>query len=144
LIKTNLTGSTKTYSEYLYKTNNLEFISGGLDFGTIKLDEQYYAFLGVASDVGTFDWVWKVGAGIGIVAGSIALTPLTGGASWGFTWAALGYFAGGSALGGVLGGVLVAPVIKGWDGKDSFPPSLIEANSEEYKSLKCDEIVTKS
>lgn len=133
----------KTYGEYLYGTKNLDAISGELIFEELSLDSQYYALMGIASEISTLKWV-LVGAGVvGVVAGSIALTPLTAGASWGFTWAALSYLAGGAVVGGV-GGSFVAPVIKGLNGKDMIPPTLVKAGSEEFKALNCDYLTTLS
>lgn len=118
-----------TYCEYLYGTNDLSIISGGKDFGIIRLDNQYYSLMGIVSEVNEFGWA-GIGAGLAIVA------VATGGLGVPF------YIA---AVGGAAGGYFLAPIAEGFSGQTFLRPSLIEAgNSPEFNSLGCKEITTLS
>jgi len=135
----------QTYSDYL---NLREFISKySGDYGKINLDKQYYSLMGITSDVSTWGWIWKIGAVAGLVAGGLALSPLTGGAS-GFGAAALILGAKAAVIGGtvvgVTGGILVAPTIRGLNGNEYIPAWIIEVNSPEFDALECEGISTSS
>ncbi|NCN51676.1 hypothetical protein GW931_01560 [archaeon] len=135
----------QTYLDYLNLRNFLSSYSG--DYGKINLDKQYYSLMGITSDVSTWGWIWRIGAGAGLVAGGLALTPLTGGAS-GFGAAALLTGAKVAVAGGVVtgltGGVLVAAVVRGQSGNEYVPSWIVEVNSPEFKALNCDQILTSS
>lgn len=131
----------KTYTEYLYGTNDLEALSGGLPYGKINLDKQYFILTGMTSDVSTLGWA-AIGAGA-LIGGTI-YTVATGGTGLIAGVLAVGVAGvGGAAVGGGTA-YFVAPIIEDWMGNKQISPSLIEANSKEFDNLKCEEIATRS
>lgn len=139
----NMSNSEKTYSQYLYDSNNIQEIlskfesSSGVStktFGTVYLDRTYYALTAITSDISNVGWV---ASGV-LVGGAVTLTFVTGGI-------------GGVIIGGIIGGTaagtgyhFLAPVIQGESGNDFIPPVLIEANSDDFNSLECSEISSSS
>lgn len=121
----------ETYAEYFGTKELIEYYQG--DYKQIKLDNQYYAMMGISGDVSALGWAV---AG-GIVAAAIAFSPV--GPVAGIVTGII--IAGGGAA---AGGYLVAPVIEGLSGNDFIPPSLMEANSPEFDALECETISTLS
>lgn len=139
----NMTGSKLTYSQYLFGTNNLEQIKGDSEFGEIDLvNFQQYVLMGTVSDVSTTGWILGgVGAGL-VVAGGIAYFASPAG------WATAAILVTGAVAGGVGGEAVsqkyVSSLREGDSGNDYIVSTLIEADSEVFKGLECDYIVTKS
>ena len=150
LALTNMSGSSQTYSQYLYGTNNFSKEYKG-NFGKVDLTKQYYSLIGITSDVSTLSWA-AVGAGLGV------LGLATGGLS---NLLVLSYVGGAIAVGSAGGagvsyvfssltsgssnkGMLVAPVKKGESGNDFVLPSLIQVNSPQFDGLGCQEIANKA
>jgi hypothetical protein len=138
---TNMSGSSQTYSDYLFGTNDLTEISAGTSFGEINLEgTQYYSFMGITSEVGKLHWV---GTGA-LIVGALAMAIPTGGSSL----MAVAIVTTGATVGGIIGGAItqkyVSTLKEGDSGNDYLLPTLIEAGSEEFNQLNCDYIVTKS
>lgn len=137
--------TNENYLQYLNLQKNYNHFSG--NYGAVDLSKQQYSLVGITSDVSTWGWVWKVGSAVAIVAGGLALTPLTSGAS-GFGAAALiggaQAAAAGGVVGGVSGGILAAFVSEGQSGEQYIPPQLIEVNSKQFNDLQCKSITTSS
>ncbi len=125
-----------TYCEYMYNTNDLNIISGGNDFGNVRLNDQYYALMGVVSEVNALGWA---GIGAASVAGLIVVSVVTMGVGVPFYVAAI------STMSGAAGGYFLAPIAEGSSGQDFLRPSLVKAgNSVEFNSLGCKDITTLS
>lgn len=142
LVKNNVSSGI-SYSKYFFNIDDFESFSGWGELGAINLDKPYYILTGMTSDISTLGWIFNVGAGAAIGAAAIALIPFSGGTSAGF-YAALVVGAKAGVAGAITGGIVVAPIVKGLSGNDFIPPSLIEIGSEEYDSLKCERISTRS
>ena len=135
-----VSGREETYLDYLYGTNNLQEIKEELDaqslgFGLIDTNKQYYAMMGITSDVSKLKWA-TAAAGAAL---AIAFTPLVG-AHWGLT---IG-IAVISGTGGAGAGTVGAFVVEGLSGNEYLAPSVIEVNSQEFKDLDCKSITTLS
>jgi len=135
---------TKTsYLEYLVGIDSSQKIesdlnSAGVNFEKINLDKQYYLTMGAYSDVSIFKTIFLHG---GIAVGTFAvLTIVTGGA--GAPVSLLIFGAGSSAGVGVTSGLLVGTIVKGTSGQQFLTPTLIEANSEKYRTLNCTSVLT--
>ena len=145
-METNNYSNSNTYFEYLYGRGSTygairqQLQSQGVTFKPIDFSKQYYSMMGITSDVSTLGWV--AGAAIlggGLVLG-IAMLPI-GATAWGVsTLAGVAYFGGGATAGGTIAGLFVT----GESGDDYLSPSIIEANSPEFKSLDCKSITTLS
>ena len=101
------------------------------NFGTVSLAKQHYIAMSITSDVNKWGWA-------GIVAGTLAVAPMTGGLS-------------AVVVGAIFvkeyadsDGVVVAPVIQSLNGQQYLPPYLVEVNSEEFDFLNCNSITTLS
>ena len=129
-----MSGSDKTYSEYLFDTNNLEEINSKNSFGTVSLDSNLYVLMGITSKITTLGWI-----GFGVAAAGVTALHFI---SAGTSTVVIGVLAASTA--GGFGGHYIASVIQGNSGNDFLSPTLIEVNSQEYKNLNCDEITTKS
>jgi len=131
MVKTKIENEEYTYAEYLYGSNDLKVISGDKEFGTVNLDSQYFAMMGMASQTSTWSW-------IGIGAGVVVFGTLTAGGGFGALAIATG-------VGGSSGGFLLAPIAK-WSEKENkiLLPWIIEVNSPEYNALGCKDITTLS
>lgn len=136
----NVAGKDETYLSYLYGTDDLSEIKSilneqGVNFGPIDLDKQYYAMMGITSEVSTLGWAL---AGTGAVL-SIALLPIAG-TGWGIGFG----IAVMTGAGGATGGSLLGIMVDGLSGNEYLSPSIIEANSEEFEALGCKSITTLS
>jgi hypothetical protein len=127
LTKEKVSGKESTYSEYLYKTNDLSKIHQG-DFGKINFESQYYVLMGITSKASKLGWA---AAG----AGTLALIAVPAG----------GWVVGTVvAVAGGIAGTFAGTIIQGASGNDYLSPSLVEIGSKEYESLKCESIETLS
>ena len=97
------------------------------DFGKINLDNQHYIVMGITSEISKLKW-----AGIGAV-GGLVLAPFLGA---GVVVGAIIVVAGG------VGGNFVGMTVEGLSGNDYLSPSIIEVNSDEFKSLDCKSVTT--
>lgn len=136
----NVAGKDETYLSYLYGTDDLSEIKSilneqGVNFGPIDLDKQYYAMMGITSEVSTLGWA-LVGTGAAL---SVALLPITG-TGWGIGFGVAVMTGAGGATGGSLLGIMV----DGLSGNEYLSPSIIEANSQEFEALGCKSITTLS
>jgi len=133
-------GKDETYLNYLYGTNDLNglkerFSSQGVEFGSLDLNKQYYVMMGITSEISKLTWA---AIGVGTVA-AIVFTPVIGGA-WGIS---LGVAAIAGAGGGA-GGYFVGILVEGLSRNEYLSPSIIEVNSEEFRTLGCSSITTLS
>ena len=135
----------KTYSEYLFRTNNLDLLkqelsknqSADVTFGTIDIGKQYYVVMGITSEVS--GRAWKIGAGV--VAGGIAgfvFAPVTGiivGA----------VIIGGGEIAGMFEPEIAAIPVEGDGVKNTFmAPTIVEVNSDAFEVLNCYDVNTLS
>ena len=120
---------------------------GSISFGTIPVGKQSFVVMGITSELKAYKWI-GAGATAGAVAGAVigALTPIG--------WVAGAIFvgiAGGAAGAGAteiddltnteVGGITV----EGVGVENQFmSPTIIEANSDKFKALNCEEILTLS
>ncbi len=138
MARKNMSGSSQTYSEYLFGTNDLDKIFSDANLGEIVLEnKQYYSLMGITSEIGSLGWILTGGVAFAVGSGVIISSVGSGGFLIPLWVGAAG------VLGGVTGNY-VASTIKGDSGNDYLLPSLIEAGSDEFKQLNCDYIVTKS
>lgn len=153
LAEKNVSGEGYTYSQYIFGTNNLEQlkqassqIKGPATFGTIEAGKPFFIVTGITSGVGVLDWT-AIGTGVGIAAaGVLTLTPIG--------WVGLGVTAITTAIVSGTGGYVFseatepeisAIVMKGKGVDNNFMrPTVIEADSDRFKALNCEEILTYS
>ena len=144
-----------TYSEYLFGTNNIQQLkqtvssseNGASTFGDIEIGKQFFVVMGITSGVGLPEWT-GIGTGAGAaIAGVVAATTPIG-------WIGIGAIAITTAITtGTVGhtfssGIepeITAIVLKG-NGIDNkfMRPTIVEADSQRFKALNCEEIVTYS
>ena len=142
------------YAEYMLGTNDVNSFKGELSnqagkevsFGKIKIGEQYFVVMGITSQVKAITWVLG-----GVVVGGVAVIGL---ATAGIGTAGMIAIVAGDIAGGVVGGGaakisdIISPkigaiVIDGDGVKNKFmTPTIQEANSDEFKLLNCEEIIT--
>jgi len=137
--ETNVGGSDLTYVQYLGIEEYVE--NPGADVGKINLNEQYFAMIGLTSDVSTLGWIAAVGSGAAVVVGGLALAPIAGSAG---IVSSLIWSGGAGTVGATAGGLAVAPIIRSSFESDMIPPSLIEVGSEQYNALGCEDLTTSS
>ena len=97
------------------------------DFGKINLDNQHYIVMGITSEISKLKWL-----GIGAVGGLI-LAPFLG---VGTIVGAIIVVAGG------VGGNFVGIIVEGASGNEYLSPSIVEVNSDKFKSLDCKSVTT--
>jgi hypothetical protein len=132
-----------SYFEYLYGTNDLNYIFGdalskGVSLGKMNLNEQYLSMTAVSSKINKVTWFF---VGAGIVAGLAILAPIVG-VSVPIVYVLVA--AGGA---GIAGSTVVAPLVDTFYGANAMPPFFIGINSqelEEFKNLGCKDIETSS
>jgi len=127
-----ISGKDISYSEYLLGIREFKDIEESLskkniNFGKINLDNQQYIVMGITSEISTLKWI-----GVGTVGGLI-LAPFLG---VGTVVGAIIVVAGG------VGGNFVGMTVEGLSGNDYLSPSIIEVNSDEFKSLDCKSVTT--
>ena len=131
MAKTKMGGSNGlTYSEYLFGTKDFSALAAPYNgnFGKVDLNSQYYALMGITPKINKPAW-----AGIGAATVLIAFIP-------GVNIIA----AVGVAAAAATGGYFLAPMIEGISGQRYILPSLIKVGSEEFGSLGCEDITTRS
>ncbi|MEA3414535.1 MAG: hypothetical protein U9Q99_03370 [Nanoarchaeota archaeon] len=134
MVNNKMQGSDKTYSLYLYDTNDLEIISSKRPFGEVSFDANFYTLMGITSKITNLGWI-----GVGAAAvGATALHFISAGTST----LVIGVLAASTA--GGIGGHYIASVIQGESGNDFISPTFIIVNSDEFKNLNCHEVITKS
>ena len=143
-----------TYAYYLLGTNDVErfkrelsnMAGSEVSFGTVDIGKKHFIVMGITSEVNKVGWAIR-GAALGgvLVVGLATFGVGTAG------FAAI--LVGELAMGGVGAGVaeisdMISPrisaITREGDGvKNKFmAPTIIEANSEEFKSLNCEEVLT--
>ena len=130
--------SGPTYCEYMYNTNDLGEINQA-QFDQIYLDDEYFALMGMSSDVSKLEW-GLIGAGA--VAAGVVITALTGGiAAYGIvTIVASGAI--GTGVGGAAGSFILAPIKSFGLDQMIVLPTLIDVDKDEFKDLGCKDITT--
>ncbi len=133
LSKQNLSNKQITYMEYLYSgVDDISKVhSGGFD--PIDLDKQYYIMMGIKSELNK--WVKIVGTGVGV--GIVTASFLTGA---GLPVAVVALSAVGTGAMGA--GAYVGLSAAGESGNEFLRPTILEANSKEFKALECEEVKT--
>jgi len=143
LSQNKVVGSEETYAEYLFDIKNYEGFEDMIDdqnsdFGTIFLSRQQYVVMGMYSEGSD---VLKVAAGVlgaGLIIKGIAAAPITAGASLGLTGK------GVMLMAGALGGYFIGNAIEGDSGYLYLRPTILEANSEQFEALDCEDVSTLS
>lgn len=125
LAKTKIPNKDISYLDYLVGLQNSQAIEDSLKsknsgFGKINIGKYYVVVMGISSAVDATGWAVAGGA-VGTL-----FCPIIG--------TAIG------AIIGYLGGPMVGTAIKGESGKAYLSPTIIEANSASYDSLKCEGI----
>ncbi len=147
LAVTNDSGQGTTYLNYLLGLKNAQVIQATLEanrssFGTIDLNKQYFVVMGIFSKVGLLGWA-AVGAGAGAgIAVALVLSPVTGGATLASIPGIIIISSG--IVGGVTGGYMIGTAVNGESGHEYLSPTIVEANSNDFNSLKCASIQTLS
>ena len=152
--KNNVPYAKSTYLEYLFGANDVGKFKqsvktqfGTENFGEIEIGKKFFVVTGITSEVSHSAWI-----GGGATAGGII--GIIGVASNPVGWTAGAIVLGGIALGSVGGelgaqiGDLQNPEIgavitqgRGIDNK-LMAPTIIEADSDKFKALNCEEILT--
>jgi len=141
-----------TYADYLFGTNNIDGLRQKIKtdeknketittFGEIEIEKPYFIVMGIVSEIGNF---YKV-AGISVALLTLA-TPVgwVGGAI--IVGTGIGVAAGGETISEkIFKPEIMAIVVEG-DGIENrfMAPTIVEANSEKFKLLKCKDIMTLS
>jgi hypothetical protein len=131
LAATKVSNKDETYLDYLVGLKDSKTMEDSLKtknsaLGEINFVNQYYIVMGIFSKVGAANWALS-GAGTGIVLGFAVGGPI------------------GMIIGGVVGGVggyFLGPAVAGGSGHDYIAPTVIEANSASFDSLKCTNVDT--
>jgi len=142
-----VSGKDITYSEYMSGIKDSQslktaLIGGNADFGTISLNSWQDVVMGITAKMSEMGYV----AGGVAVGGVAALYFFSAPASLPATVALIlksAVVVGGAATGG-FGGYYVGSTIQGDSGNSYLTPTIIEANSETFNSLKCEEVKTKA
>jgi hypothetical protein len=151
LSETKMDGKETTYSEYLFNTNDINKLKkqsmeatgqeGEGTFGSIEISKQYFILMGITSEIGnTYRWI----GGFGVVAGVvIGFTPIG--------WTAGAIVVGLSVVTSVGGEVvaenfepeILALTVEGNGIENRFmAPTIQEIDSDKFKLLNCEEILT--
>lgn len=153
LATTEMPGKDIKYAEYFFGTNDIESLksqflakTGVGTFGTIELEKQYFVVMGITNEIS--GWVSAgavVGGVLGVVIAIFTPVGLVGGA----------IIVGGSIIGGVAAGTageeivedikpeIIALMVEGRGIDNQFmAPTILEADSEKFKELNCEEIIT--
>jgi hypothetical protein len=141
LATTNATGKDITYLKYLMGTSSdalkQSLKDSSKNFGTISTSKQYYVVMGEFSKLDPTQWgaIGAAGFAGGIVLLSIGAIA-TGGAAIPVYIVLLGAGVGGGT------GYFAGTVFKGDSGQNYISPTIIEANSADFNTLKCASIKT--
>jgi len=146
-----------TYSEYFFGTKDLNKLKemalnqkGVGTFGVMDLNKQYFVLMGITSEVGKLSWILSGGSigTIGTVIGVLAFSSNPIG------WVSGAIILGGISVGGGIGAIvsevsnsinpeISAIVVNGKGINNKFmAPTIIEANSDKFKSLNCASVST--
>jgi len=141
LADTNVPGKDITYLDYFLGLKNAELISNALkannsSWGYIDVTKWHFVMMGEFSQVGTFQNI-LIGAAKGILLALVLPIPVVGGPL---------------AMGIVVsnyydplhkgGNYMLGTVMTGESGHGYLSPAIIEANSEDYNQLKCENVNT--
>ncbi len=141
LANTNVPGKEVAYLDYFLGLKNSELISDALEsnnyqFGYIDVKKQHLIMMGEFSQVGLFQDILK-GIAKGILLAAVIPIPVIGGPL---------------AMGIVVSnyynplhqgkGYMLGTVMTGESGHGYLSPTIIEANSQDYQQLKCENIET--
>ncbi len=150
LSKTKMSDGKNTYAEYLFGTNNIEQLKqaslskgGPGTFGSIDIgnEKQFFVVMGITSEVSTTSW-W-VAAAVGTGLGIIAITPFGWvGAGIGIAVTSIAAGVAGSEISQRVNPEISAIVIKGKGVDNNFMSPTVIENSERFKALNCQEILT--
>jgi hypothetical protein len=141
LESTNASGKGASYLKYLVGDNYLAWKQSLKDssqnFGKININKQHYIVMGELSKLDPTQW-GVVGAGgfAGVVVLLSIGAIVTGGAAIPAYIVVLGAGAGGAT------GYFAGTIFQGESGKNYFSPTIVEANSEDFESLRCKDINT--
>ena len=150
LATTEIPGKDIKYAEYFFGTNDIEKIKEEFKeqvnvdtFGIIESGKQYFVVMGITSEVSTVQWV--IGAAVGTVAGIVIASNPIGWVTAGIVVASVSIVGGAAGVEVVEGrepeiGALIIPG-RGIDNQ-FMAPTILEANSEKFKELNCEEIIT--
>jgi hypothetical protein len=141
LANTKISGKDRTYMDYFLGLNNSKLISDALqqnsyNFGYIDVKKQHFVMMGEFKEVGPFyQTVKDMGKGaltafalpIPVIGGPIAIALLI----------SPYYNPFGQKTKYMLG-----TIVEGGSGHIYLAPAIIEANSEDYNNLKCEDIKT--
>ncbi len=147
----------ETYSEYLFGTKDLnEFKkqlklnqSQEINFGTIDFSKQYFVVMGIVNEPQEV-WKWgsgSVGATIGLKGLAVGLIKLGVLSSNPIGWIAGAVIVGGTTAVGVFSQLsypeILAINVEGDGINNQFmAPTIIEAESDKFEALNCQEIIT--
>lgn len=136
LSKTKISGEDITYLEYLYGTKaNFGDIFKG-DYSELTFGKHNYIMMGIYSETST-----KKVLGGALILGGLAVTVLSAG---GLSPVGIALIStGAAALGGTVG-YFVGSVTEGSSGNAFLRPTIIEANSEDFKKFECYDVKTLS
>ena len=154
---TKISGQGFTYLEYLFGTNDLEKIKsdyaskagvGSISFGDIKTGKQSFVVMGITRSASNIAWT-GIGAVAGGAIGGVAIF-LTGPPGWIAGAIILGTATAGGIAGSQateinavtnieIGGITVKGI---GIGNQFLSPTVIEADSEKFKALNCENILT--
>lgn len=136
----------QTYSEYIYGTNDLNVISGELNFDQVNLNKRYYIGTGMSSEFG--------GAKVDLIGGT-ALTAIS------FIPIGKGVSLGAKALGKIMGVLRVSrtvtlaggtaatefalsPVVNSIIGQQMIAPFMVSLDDPAFEQLECKQLTTSS
>jgi hypothetical protein len=147
LSQVNVSGADTTYLKYLIGVNaetmEQNIYLADAEFKKLEIGKQYFITTGIYSDVAE----WKtavIGGATAVGAFGIAaiVSIVTGGVAVPGIFLIVG--ATIAAGGGAGAGYYVGTIADGDSGQQFLTPTLVEANSEAYESLKCTSILTLS
>ena len=154
--KTNIPGKEITYSEYIFGTteiNQLKQLASQQykikgTFGNIEVGKQYFVVMGITNEVSGLYWAGIGAGGVGAVIGIVALVTLSNPVGWvgGAVIIGVGAIAGatgGKAIFSSFEPEIAALKIPGKGIPNNFTaPTILEVDSEKFKALNCEEILT--
>lgn len=161
LSRTKMPRSDKTYLEYIFGTNDLVSLKRQImesanntgrvqTFGNLNVNKQYFVVMGITSSVSEWKWAFggagagAVTTGIAAVLGVVSLATPPG-------WIAGALIVAGGVAGGVAGAKIsetiqpeiLALTLEGRGISNRFmAPTIVEIDSEKFKALNCEDILT--
>lgn len=145
---TEMPGRNIKYAQYLFGTNDIESLktqisekTGVGTFGTIESGKQYFVVMGITSEVGnTYEWIGTGIAGIAIVT---LFTPVGIVTSSIILATGVGTGIAGETISEFFDPEILALTVEGKGIDNQFmAPTILEAESEKFKALNCEEIIT--